>query len=394
MSPGNDVVAGADRGTPDPHGPVRARRDREAVRAFVDSELAVRAADFDATQRVTPDIIRRLAELGLWGAALPEAAGGLGVDMRTFAELHEEIGRGCSSVRSLLTVHSMVGWAVNRWGDDAQRGRWLRPLATGEVIGAFCLTETGAGSDASAITTTAEPAGDGWVLRGSKRWVTAGQIAGVFLVFARTARGMSAFLVPGEAPGLRTTAVTDLLGTRASMVAQVDLDGCAVPGSALVGPNGFALHSVLADALDMGRLSVACGCVGILQACLDATVAHSAHREQGGVALAEHQLVRRMVTDMATATAAARLLCDRAATLRDAGNPDGTTATFMAKYFAATAAARAAADAVQVHGAAGCAPGSDVARYFRDAKVMEIIEGSSQVQQVVIADAVYRARRG
>lgn len=367
-------------------------RDRPGFRAFVDTELAGPAADFDEAQRIPPEMLHRLAELGVWGALLPESVGGLGFDMRTFAELHEEIGRGCSSVRSLLTVHSMVSWAVNRWGSDAQRDTWLRPLATGAVLGAFGLTEPDAGSDASAIATTAEPKGEDWVLNGGKRWITGGQTAGVFMVFTRTTRGTAAFLVPADAPGLRVVPVQDMLGTRASMIAQLEFEDCTVSGDALLGPNGFAVQSVLAGALDIGRLSVASGSVGILQACLDATVRHSAEREQGGARLSQHQLVRRMVTDMATDTMAARLLCDRAATLKDAGDPDATTATLMAKYFASTAAMRAASDAVQLHGAIGCTPQRDVARFFRDAKVMEIIEGSSQIQQLVIADAVYRER--
>jgi alkylation response protein AidB-like acyl-CoA dehydrogenase len=380
------LAAVGDRTTPE------SCRNRSGFRAFVDTELVPQAGDFDAEQRVPPRMTERLAELGLWGALLPEAVGGLGFTMRTFAELHEEIGRGCSSVRSLLTVHSMASWAVNRWGTDTQRDRWLGPLAAGDVVGAFCLTEPDAGSDASAIATSAEPSGDGWVLNGSKRWITGGQLAGVFLVFARTARGTAAFLVPADAPGLRAVPVEDMLGTRASMVAQLELEDCTVGADALIGPNGWAVQTVLAGTLDIGRLSVASGCVGILQACLDATVRHSAQREQGGGPLSQHQLVRRMVTDMATDTVAARLLCDRAATLKDAQDPDGTTATLMAKYFASTAAMRAASDAVRLHGAIGCTPQHDVARYFRDAKVMEIIEGSSEIQQLVIADAVYRER--
>jgi alkylation response protein AidB-like acyl-CoA dehydrogenase len=367
--------------------------DRAAVRAFVDAELVPHAGDFDATRRVPPATLQRLAGLGAWGALVPAGHGGCGFDLPTVVLLHEEVGRACSSVRSLLTVHSMVSWSVVRWGDERVRARWLPTLADGSTLGAFCLTEPEAGSDAAATTSTAAEQDGGWRLTGRKLWVTGGQIAGLFLVFARTGRGMSAFLVPRETPGLSIRPAEDLMGTRASQVADVDFDDCALPAEALLGPDGFALPTVVSAALDIGRLSVAAGCVGILQACLDATVDHSSRRRQGGAALSERQLVRRMVTDMATHTVAARLLCERAARLRESGDPDATTAILMAKYFASTAAMDAATDAVQVHGAAGCTERSDVARYLRDAKLMEIIEGSSEVQQILIADAAYRGRR-
>lgn len=366
--------------------------DRAAARAFVDAELVPYAAEFDAAQRVPPRTLERLAQVGALGAIVPATSGGLGCDNRALAVLHEEIGRACSSVRSLLTVHSMVSWSVLRWGDADARARWLRPLARGEVLASFCLTEPTAGSDAAAVAATAARRANSWVLHGRKRWVTGGQLASLFLVFCRTDRGVSAFLVPRDVPGLRVTPVGGLLGARASLVADVDLDGCAVPADALVGPDGFALPTVVAGALDIGRLSVASGCVGLLQACLDASLDHSARRRPDGAALSDHQLVRRKVADMATETVAARMLCERAARLKDAGDPDATTAIFMAKYFASTAAMRAATEAVQIHGASGCVDGSDVARYFRDAKVMEIIEGSSEIQQMVIADAAYRGR--
>ncbi|MFL6125196.1 acyl-CoA dehydrogenase family protein [Actinophytocola sp.] len=367
--------------------------DRAAFRAFVDAEVLPRAARFDATECVPRDVLDKAAAVAAWAALIPAGAGGADLDMRSLAVQHEEVGRGCSSLRSLLTVHSMVSWAVVRWGGEPQLSRWLPVLADGSVLGAFCLTESQAGSDAAAITTSASRGGGDWVLDGRKMWITGGQVAGLFLVFARTGAGMAAFLVPRDAPGLRITPVGSLLGTRASMVAHLDFEDCRIPGDALLGPDGFALHTVLPGTLDIGRLSVAAGCVGILQACLDASVSYSAGRRQGGTELSEHQLVRRMVTDMATSAAAARLLCERAASLRDSGDPEATTATFMAKYFASTAASRAASDAVQIHGAAGCAPDATVARLYRDAKVMEIIEGSSEVQQVYIADAIYRGRQ-
>jgi alkylation response protein AidB-like acyl-CoA dehydrogenase len=369
---------------------VTAATDRAAARGVVDAEIAPCAAEFDAAEAVPDRLLRRLAELGWWGALVPAAAGGLGLTSGGFAALHEEVGRGCSSVRSLLGAHAMVCWAVGRYGSAAQRDRWLPGLAAGRTLAGFCLTEPGAGTDTAAIACTATRTDAGWRVDGEKSWVTGGAVAGLFLVFARTGTGVSALLVPADTPGVRVAPRTGLLGVRASAVADVAFDGCPLPAGALLGPAGFAAATVLVGALDVGRLSVAAGCVGILQACLDASLAHTAGRPHGGGTLADRPLVRRMVAGMVTDTAAARLLCAEAARLRDAGDPAGLAAGWQAKYFAAGAARRAATDAVQLHGAGGCAAGSLVGRCYRDAKVMELVEGSTEVEQLVIAAEAYR----
>jgi methoxymalonate biosynthesis protein len=366
--------------------------DRAGYRRIVAAEIAPHAAGSDAAQAVPAGTVRRLAELGWWGALVSTVDGGLGLDSTGFAALHEEVGRGCSSVRALLGAHSMVCWAVQRWGDPRQRSRWLPELAGGRLVGGFCLTEPAAGTDTAALACSAVRHRSGWRLDGAKVWVTGGALAGLFLVFARAAGSVSAFLVPAGAPGVRVSARSGLLGLRAGGTADVTLDGCLVPADALLGPVGFALSPVLVGALDVGRLSVASGCVGILQACLDASLDHSAARRHGGGMLSDRQLVRRMIANMVTETSAARLLCAEAARLRDAGDPASLTAGWQAKYFAAGAARRAAADAVQIHGAAGCAAASTVARCYRDAKVLELVEGSTEVEQLVIADEAYRSR--
>jgi len=366
--------------------------DRAAFRQAVDEVLTARAAAFDAAGRVPDDVLRRLGELGWWGSAAASRHGGLGLGHAATAVLHEEVGRACASTRGLLGAHGMVAWAIGRWGTDGQQGEWLPRLAAGEVLAGFCLTEPGVGSDAGAVTATATLGEGGWRLDGHKVWVTGGLDAGVFLVFARTPAGVSAFLVPRGASGLTVTPRTGLLGIRASGTADVTLDGCRVPAGALLGTEGFALPTVLMGALDIGRLSVAAGCVGILQACLDASVARVTARASGDGMLADRQLVRRLVADMATDLAAARLLVAEAARLKDAGDPETIAATWRAKYFAAGAARRAATEAVQLHGADGCADDAVPARCYRDAKVMELIEGSTELSQLVVADQAYRDR--
>ncbi|MGX7825910.1 acyl-CoA dehydrogenase family protein [Actinokineospora sp. 24-640] len=359
--------------------------DRRAARAFVDAHITPHAEVWDRQGRVPEDLLRRIADAGLWAPFLSAEVGGSDMDMVTLGEVHEEFGRGCSSVRSLLTVHTMAAWAVRRWGSAEQVARWAPLLASGEVLGAFCLTEPGAGSDAAGIAATASPRGDGWVLDGTKKWITGGQRADLFLVFARTESSIGAFLVPRHSPGVEVVPIDDILGTRASMLAEVRFRGVRLGPEALLGPTGFTAGMVLTATLDMGRYSVAAGSVGIIQACLEASAGYAARRRVGGVALRELPLIQAKLSDMVTDVRAARLLVTEAGRLKDAGDSATVMATWVAKYFASTAAARHAAEAVQIHGANGFGPDYPVARLYRDAKVMEVIEGSNEIQRTTIA---------
>ncbi|MEW9555772.1 acyl-CoA dehydrogenase family protein [Nonomuraea sp. NPDC050783] len=364
--------------------------DRRSARAFVDTHVVPYADDYDRSGRVPEDLLRQVAAAGLWAPFLPPESGGAGMDLVTLGEVHEEVGRGCSSLRSLLTVHTMVAWTLQRWGTPLQRERWAPALAAGDVLGAFCLSEPGAGSDTSGITTTATERGDGWVLDGVKKWTTGGQRADLFLVFARTATSIGAFLVPRDAPGVEVRPIDDMLGTRASMLAEITFRDVALGRDALLGPSGFTAGMVLTGTLDLGRYSVAAGSVGIVQACLEASAAYAAQRRVGGRPLAELPLVQAKLSDMVTDARAARLLLAEAGRLKDAGESGTIMATWIAKYFASTAAARHAAEAVQIHGANGCSPDYPVARLYRDAKVMEIIEGSNEIQRITIAGQAER----
>ena len=365
---------------------------QQSFRAFSRQEIAPRAGQFDRDQRLPPELLAQLGARGYLGGLVSQAVGGTGLDLVTFGLLNEELGWACSSVRSLLTVHGMVCQALARWGTPDQQRRWLPRLAIGEKLGAFALTEPNVGSDAKAIETTAEPVGTGFALTGKKRWITFGQIADVYLLFASVRGKPAAFLVERDAPGLIVRPIKDVLGTRGSMLAELELTSCRVAQDALVGAPGFGISAIAASALDIGRYSVAWGCVGLAQACLDACLEYSSARTQFGSPLKDHQLIKQMLTGMVVQTRAARLLCLAAGLSKDAGDPGTVMDTFVAKYFASTAAMRIAADAVQLHGANGCDAGHPVERMFRDAKVMEIIEGSTQIQQVAIADFALRER--
>lgn len=366
------------------------KEDQVAFRTFVQKEIIPEANRYDQEEVTPPDLIRKIARMGYLGALAPREYAGTEMDMITFGLLAEELGRGCSSIRSLLTVHSMVTHAILRWGSRQLKASWLPRLAAGEAIGAFGLSEPNVGSDAQSIETTATLSGSDYVLNGTKKWTTYGQIADLYLIFARYEGRVSAFLVERSTPGLLVEPLTGILGTRASMLAEIHLQDCRVPKENMVGGRGFGLASVATSALDIGRYTVAWGCVGIIQACLDASLNYTSQRRQFGVHLKEHQLIQQMITNMLANVQAARLLCYQAGYQKDVGDPNTVMATWVAKYFSSIAASNAARDAVQIHGANGCSKGYDVQRYLRDTVVMEIIEGSTQIQQITLAKYAYQ----
>ena len=368
--------------------------EHEAARArfaaFVDAEVAPFAGEWDRAAATPRGMIERMAEEGFLGAVVPRGQGGAGMDWVAFGLLNEELGRGCSSVRSLLTVHSMASYAVLRWGSRAQKEHWLPRLASGQTIGAFGLSEPNVGSDAGAVETVATVDGDHYVIDGTKKWTTYGQIADLYLVFAKTEGKPVAFLVERDTPGLEVRPLHGITGTRASMLAELHFGGCRVPKESRIAGVGFGM-AVAMSVLEIGRYSVACGSAGIVRACLDASLAYASARTQFGAPIREHQLVQRRIANIATDWRAAHLLCMRAGALRDAGDPAAGPETFVAKYFASLAATRAALDAVQIHGAHGVSEEYPVERYLRDSRVMEIIEGSTEIQQMTIAANEFRS---
>lgn len=360
---------------------------QEEVRAWTQATIGSRGGEFDRAQHLPEDVLSALRHDRLLGATVAEKHGGRGLDIISYGLLHQEIGAECSSTRSLLTVHDMVAYAVERLGSSEVKDRWLRELTSGSAIAAFALSEPEVGSDASSVRTTAARDGTSFVLNGRKKWISFGQRADVFLVVARDDRDgqIGGFLVPRESPGLEVKAIEGLLGLRASMLAEISLDECRVPAHARVGSPGLPTGLLTATALQLGRYSVAWGCVGIATACAAAAFTHTSTRRQFGAPLREHQLVQRHLARMLTDLEAARLLCLHAGSLLQTRDPGAIAATLKAKYFSSQAAARIANDTIQVHGAAGCRSDVPVERYYRDARMMEIIEGTNEILESLIS---------
>ena len=367
-----------------------AENERAAFRAFVEQEIAPNANRYDQEERIPAGTISELARRGYLGATLPEAYGGLGMDLITFGFLSEELGRGCASVRTLVMLQNMIGQEISRWGSESQRDLWLKKMISGKAIAAFALTEPEIGSDAKNIQATAVRSGDFFILNGQKKWISLGQIADLFLIFAQCEGQLSAFLVENGMSGLSVTPVSGMLGLRGAMLAELDLKDCPVPKENLLGGLGFGLVPVAVNALNLGRYSIAWGCVGMAQACMEACIQHTTARKQFGAYLKEHQLIQQMIADMLVNIEAARLLCYRAGHLMEKADPDYIMEVLLAKYFASTMANQVANNAVQIHGALGCSSEHFVQRHLRDAKIMEIIEGTTQIHQIKIAEYGYR----
>lgn len=367
-------------------------RAQQAFRAFVDQEITPYADLWDRQQQIPGELVARLAGEGYLGALSPEEHGGLDMDMVTYGLLCEQLAWGSCSVQSMVTVQNMIGQAILRWGSQYQKELWLGRIARVKAIAAFALTEPDVGSDAKAVQMVAVRTGDSYILSGHKKWISFGQLADLFLVLARCEGKHCAFLIEKEAPGLRLEPVSGLLGFRASMLAELFLDGCELPESSLLGAVGFGFFPVILSALNVGRYSVAWGCVGLAQACLDACIDYMSKRRQFDAYLKEHQLLQQMIADMVVNAKAARLLCCQAGRSMQRAHPDSVMDILVAKYFASAAAKRAADDAVQIHGAVGCSGESPIQRYFRDARVMEIIEGTTQMHQIQIAKHAQRAQ--
>lgn len=370
--------------------------EQEAVRRlaeeFVAREIAPHAVAWDRAEEVDRAIVRKLGAVGFLGLTVPEEYGGSGGDHLAYCLVTEELGRGDSSVRGIVSVSlGLVAKTIAAWGDEEQKRAWLPRLASGEGLGCFGLTEPGTGSDAGNLTTRAVRDGGDYVIDGTKMFITNGTWADVVLLFARTGaapghKGVSAFLVPADAPGLTRRPVHGKLGLRGQATAELVLEGVRVPASALLGPEGKGF-SVAMSALTKGRMSVAAGCVGIAQAALDAAVRYAGEREQFGKPIASYQLVQELISDISVDVAAARLLTWRVADLIDRGQ-DFATAASQAKLYASEAAVRAANNALQVFGGYGYIDEYPVGKLLRDARVMTLYEGTSQIQKLIIGRAL------
>jgi butyryl-CoA dehydrogenase len=364
---------------------------RTSAREFCEREIAPHAREWDRAETMDREIVGKLAEVGFLGAVLPEEHGGMGLDTVSYCLVMEELGRADSSVRGIVSVNlGLVGKTIVRWGAEEQKQEWLPRLVSGDALGCYALTEPEAGSDPASLRMRAERDGGDWLLSGSKIFITLGSWAGLALVFARSggegARGITCFLVPTNSPGFEARRIEGKLGLRAQDTAELFLDGVRVPDSARLGGEGEGFK-VAMSALDNGRISLAAGCAGICQGCLDACVAYASERRQFGKPIGSFQLVQELIAEIGVDTEAARLLAWRAAALADAGKSH-TLESSVAKYFCSEAAVRAANAAVQVHGGYGYVDEYPVGKYLRDARVTTLYEGTSQIQKLIIGRAL------
>jgi len=365
------------------------RMIQAVARDFAEKEVRSIAEAIDREARFPRETVRRLGELGLMGIAVPEAWGGSGGDTVGYALALEEVSRACASHGAIMSVNnSLYCDPIEKFGTEEQKGRFLSPYAAGHKLGCFSLTEPEAGSDATNQNTLARRDGDGYVLDGRKIFVTNGREADAVLAFAQTDRakahhGISAFLIEKGTPGLTVVKTEDKLGIRASDTAELLFESCRVPRAQRLGQEGQGFKIAMAT-IDGGRIGIAAQAVGIAVAAYEAALHYARERKSFGVPIGQHQMVQWMLADMATGIEAARLLTLRAAWMKDRGLPFGPAAA-MAKLFASETAMRVATDAVQVHGGYGFIKEYQVERHFRDAKITQIYEGTSQIQKLVIA---------
>lgn len=368
------------------------RAVRQSVRTFCDRELRPIAAQIDQEARFPWEVVEKMRPLGYFGIQVPQHLGGADLDALSYAIIIEEISRVSGAIGLCITVHNSVAvYPILTFGSQAQIERWVPPLASGEKIGAFCLTEPNAGSDAGGIEATAIAEGDDYRVNANKVFVTNGGIADVCLIFCRTdpsagRRGISVVVAERGTPGFVAGDLEDLCGMRANPVCSIRLYDCRIPQSNLLAREGMGLAIGLA-ALDTGRMGIAAQAVGIAQAALEEAVRYARQRHQFGVPIARHQSVQNMIADMATQVDAARLMVYRAAALKDKQLPF-SKASAMAKLFAAETATRVTDLAVQIHGGYGYSKSYPVERYYRDARVTRIYEGTSEVHRMVIAKSV------
>ncbi len=354
------------------------------VSEFLESNITPYANKFEKEGSFDREIIYKISEAGFLGANIPEDYGGSNLDMLQIGIIHEQFARVSSSIRSILTSSGMVALAILRWGNEKQRRKWLPRLASGECVGAFALAEQEAGSDAGNIQMEAVREKNHYILNGQKKWVTMGQIADLYLVFAKCNGNYTAFLVEKNKCVL-VEKQDGLLGLRASMIANLSFENCKVSDGNILGVEGAGLEYVASSCLDYGRYTVAWACLGISQACVDICVNYVKKRRQFGAALIEHQLIQQMITRMIVSTNAVRLYCNNVARLRENGEAESIVETWSAKYLSSKAANEIASNAIQILGAEGCCDKHPIERYFREAKIFEIIEGTSQLHEIIIA---------
>jgi butyryl-CoA dehydrogenase len=364
---------------------------RETAREFAEREILPNVRDNDREGRFDRELARKLGEIGFLGAPVAEEYGGRGLDYVSYGLIAEEIGRADSSARTVVSVvTSLVGGPIEKWGTEEQKQKWLPRLCSGEGLGCFGLTEPDTGSDAANLRTRARKTENGWSISGQKMWISLGNVSDFALIFAQTDpekkhRGLACFIVPTDSEGFATQEIHGKLGLRSSDTAEISLDEVAVGDEAMLGEVGDGFK-VAMSALENGRYSVAAGCVGICEGCVQSSIEYAKERKQFGVPLARFQLVQEMITEMILRRDASRMLVLRAGLLKDEKKPNATE-TSVAKLYATEAAVECANLAIQVHGGSGYVDDYPVERYLRDARVTTLYEGTSQIQKLIIGRA-------
>jgi alkylation response protein AidB-like acyl-CoA dehydrogenase len=359
----------------------------EAAKEFAAKEVRPYAGQFEENAAIPRELIDKMAQKGFLGACFPEEYGGLGLDPVYYGLFTEEFGKGCASTRAILTVHtSLVGETLLRWGTEEQKKKWLPKMCSGEKIGCFGLTEPDVGTDAKSVQTSYRKQGNKYIINGTKKWITLGDIADFFLIVTNGEKGVSTFLVEREMAGVKTTPIKGLLAGRAAHIAFIELDNVEVPPENLLAKEGSGFTYIVNTALDHGRYSIAWGGLGLAQEALEAMVSYSRKRKQFGKKLYSFQLVQGIIGDAVTKIHAGRALCLRAGELRRKGDANAVMESTIAKYYTSKIAMEITTNAVQIHGGNGCYNKFPVERLFREAKILEIIEGTSQVQQEIIAN--------
>jgi alkylation response protein AidB-like acyl-CoA dehydrogenase len=361
------------------------------IRAFISQEIAPYASAFEREDRLSRDLIIALGAKRYLGAPFPEVYGGLGMDPRQYGQLTEEVGKVCCATRTLLTVHtSLIGETILRWGTEEQKTNFLPLIATGKKIGAFALSEPLTGSDAKHVHTVYRKEGSDYIINGSKKWISLGGIADVFLVIAADQGNVTAFLVDGALEGIQVKPMQGLMAGRATHIAELEFKEVRVSGQDVLGREGAGFTYIVNTALDFGRFSIAWGGLGLAQASLEAMVKYSRRRKQFGGLLCGFQLVQQMIAEALADIHACRALCEKVSDMRKMVKADAIQETVVAKYCASRIANRVSSAAVQLHGANGISSEYPVERLFREAKVLEIIEGTTQVLQQVMAEYALR----
>ncbi|HZO73974.1 MAG TPA: acyl-CoA dehydrogenase family protein [Ktedonobacteraceae bacterium] len=360
---------------------------------FAKQNVVQRASSWEKEEAIPRAIIEACAAAGYLGATIPQEYGGMGWDIVTYGLLNEAIGGASVSLTGLLNVHTMVAQTLLKWGSDEQKQRWLPALASGQLVSVFALTEPGAGSDIQALTTRYSRSHDDFLIKGTKKWITFAGAADLFLIFGKLDDAPVAALIERDTPGLRVVPIRGMLGFKAAHLARLELNDCRIPSRNLIGKPGFALTCIAPYALDYGRISVALAALGLLRASLEISGRYSLGRESFGSRLIDHGTISAMIADMGVDLEAARLLCIEACRAKDAGLADAAEKIMIAKYFTCKSAAHHVAHAVQILGALGCNEDFPLARFYRDAKTMEIIEGSNQIHQFLLGKSFARKQK-